>query len=341
MKLDAGRLPGALERQLQPAYLVCGDEPLLVGEARDAIVAAARSQGFDQRELHVAERGFGWDDLAAGTRALGLFAERRIIDLRLPTGKPGDRGSRVLTEYLAAPEPDILLIVSAPRLAGRDLGTRWAKAIDSAGAIVRVWPVEARDLPAWIEQRLARAGLGAERDAVLQMARRVEGNLLAAQQEIDKLALLYPGETVAADAMQAAVADNTRFDVFRLADEVLAGRTQRALRMLDTLRREGVATPLVLWALVRELRGVIQVAEALAAGQSMQAAMSEARVWQNRQAVVRAAVQRLEPRFLHHLLGTAERADARAKGRATGDAWEAITELTFGLSSGQPLYASG
>ncbi|MEM9173331.1 MAG: DNA polymerase III subunit delta, partial [Pseudomonadota bacterium] len=240
MKLKLDDLGASLSQGLLPIYLISGDEPLLVGEALDQIRTMARDNGYLERELHVAERGFDWAGLLANTGNLSLFAERRIIDLRLPTGKPGD-GSKMIAALAEQPPEDTLVLISAPKLESSQLSSKWVKAIDKAGAIVRIWPIEAGALPGWINNRLRRQGLNASRDAVLQLARRVEGNLLAAKQEIDRLALECTGGELGVDDVENTVADSTRYTIFKLADEALAGRTPRALRMLAGLQREGLA----------------------------------------------------------------------------------------------------
>ncbi|MEL7312792.1 MAG: DNA polymerase III subunit delta [Pseudomonadota bacterium] len=337
MKIATDRLAATLARGLAPIYLISGDEPLLVSEARDAILAEARSKGWDQRELFVAESGFSWDDLYASTQSLGLFAEQRLIDLRLPTGKPGDKGSRVLCEIAESPPELTMIVVTAPKLSGSAMNGKWVKSIDAAGGVIRVWPLQARELPAWLQRRLELAGLSADRDAVLQMARRVEGNLLAAKQEIDKLALLYPGQNLTAEQIAEAMGESARFDVFLLADEVLAGRAQRALRMLENLRVEGVVPVLVLWSLVREVRTLALLREAVDSGQSFSNAAGAVRIWKTRQSLMRAALDRHNAASLHKLVELSARADAAAKGRAKEDPWGLLTEIIYRLATGRAL----
>ncbi|MEO1419487.1 MAG: DNA polymerase III subunit delta [Pseudomonadota bacterium] len=340
MKVSPDRLQATLRKGLAPIYLVSGDEPLLVSEARDLIFAEAKDRGFEHRELMVAERGFDWDGLQASTQALGLFAEHRLIDLRLPTGKPGDKGAKVLGE-LATSMPELTtVVVSVPKLTGSGINAKWVKAIDAGGALVRIWPLQAKDLPAWINARLAQAGLSAERDAVLQMARRVEGNLLAAKQEIDKLAMLYPGQALTVEQIGEAMGDNARFDVFLLADEALSGRAQRALRMLRKLQQEGVVPVLVLWSIVREVRLLAGMRDAMDAGASFASASSAQRVWKTRQPLLHSAVERQDAHSLASLLVKCEQADAAAKGRLREDPWRLLTEIVFQIATGRALMSA-
>lgn len=314
-----------------------GDEVLGVGETLDAIRASARDAGFDMRELLVAERGFDWASLTAASQSMSLFSERKIIDLRIPNGKPGRQGSEAICEFLEVASDDLLLLVSAPKLDGSTMSSKWVKAIDQHGVVVRVWPPEAKDFPAWISGRLAKAGLSASRDAVLQLARRVEGNLLAAQQEIDKLSLLITEGEVTAKDIEAAVADSARYDVFLLADEALSGRVQRALRMVGGLRREGTVPVLVLWALAKEARQLAVMREALEQGEPMASLFRTHRVWQKRQAVIRQCLSRIDTAAAVQLIQLCDRADRASKGQSGEDAWQLILRIVLLLSTGRDL----
>ena len=290
MKISANHLPAQLNKSLVPCYLVTGDEPLLVQEALDAIRGAAREQGFSARELFVQATGFDWGELANTGGNLSLFAERRIIELRLPTGKPGLRGGAAIAEFAANDEPDILFLVSAPKLDRSGEAARWVKAIDAAGGVVQVWPVSPRDLPGWIQARMKRVGLAPDRDAVRLIADRVEGNLLAADQEIEKLRLLHGAGAVTAADIEHAVVDSSRYDVYKLVDAAVGGDARRALRVLAGVRTEGVEPVIVIWALTREIRMLAGLADSIRHGADLSGAMRQARVWQNRQGLVRACM---------------------------------------------------
>ena len=253
MKLAPAQLNKHLQGALAPVYVVSGDDPLLCQEAADAIRNAARQQGFDERQVFSADANFDWGTLLQAGASLSLFAQRRLLELRLPSGKPGDKGAAALMEYCANPAEDTLLLVSLPKLDGSAQKTKWGKALIEGAhcQFIQIWPVDVHQLPQWINQRLQQAGLSAQRDAVDLIAARVEGNLLAAAQEIEKLKLLAEGNQITVETVQAAVADSARFDVFGLVDAMLNGEAAHALRMLEGLRGEGVEPPVILWALAR------------------------------------------------------------------------------------------
>ena len=232
MKIPANRLDNHLREALLPSYLVCGDEPLLVQESLDAIRGAAKQRGFESRELFVQEQGFDWQALAAAANEMSLFARRRIIELRLPTGKPGRSGAAAIENLAANADDDTLIVVQAPKLDRGTANSTWAKRLQEDGAMVEVWPVAARELPAWVQRRMQAAGLTPDREAVSMIAQRVEGNLLAAQQEIEKLRLLCGEGPISGDDVRSAVSDSSRFDVYQLVDAAIAGKMRRALRIL-------------------------------------------------------------------------------------------------------------
>ncbi|MCB1845531.1 MAG: DNA polymerase III subunit delta, partial [Halioglobus sp.] len=236
MKIPANQLKPRLQKSLLPCYLVTGDEPLLVLEALDSIRASARERGFTTRDLFVATTGFDWNQLSAAGGNLSLFADKRIIELRLPTGKPGRDGSAAIADLTGNLDDDLLLVVSGPKLDKNSGSAKWVKALTAAGAHVEVWPVNRGELPAWINARMKAAGLLPDRDAVRLIADRVEGNLLAAQQEVEKLRLLLGEGQVTLDQVQRAVADSSRYDVYKLVDAAVSGDVQRAIRILGGVR---------------------------------------------------------------------------------------------------------
>lgn len=332
MKIPANQLKSQLQKSLLPCYLVTGDEPLLVQEALDNIRASARAAGFTTRDLYVATSGFDWKELGAAGGNLSLFSEKRIVELRLPTGKPGREGSQViatLTEQLA---DDLLLIVSGPKLDRNATSAKWVKALMGAGGHVAVWPVDRRELPAWINARMKAVGLQAERDAVRLIADRVEGNLLAAQQEIEKLRLLLGEGAVTAEQVQRAVADSSRYDVYKLVDAAVSGDVQRALRILGGVRAEGVEAVIVMWALTREVRALSRIADSVAGGTELGQAMQKNGVWQNRQGLVRACISRHSRSIFYRLMQALRNADASAKGQRSGDPWQQATEIVLVLA---------
>jgi len=328
--------PDRLERQLaseplRPVYLVAGGEPLLVQEAADAIRARARAQGFNEREVLDAEGSFDWNALTMGVAALSLFATQRLFDLRLPTGKPGKDGSEAIQAYCANPPPDTVLLVTAQDWSKSHAG-KWSEAIARAGHVVPVWPVKPHELLDWLGKRLHQRGLAASPAAVAMLAERVEGNLLAAAQEVDKLALLSPGTALDEDAMARFVADSARFDVFKLVESALAGDALRASRMLRALRAEGEQVPGLLPILAMEILRLGQLARVAADGGNVMSAMREARVWESKQALYRRAIDRHPAARWEIFVGEAGRIDRIAKGRDTGDAWLSLERLLVAMA---------
>lgn len=332
MPLNPGQLASRLAGGLASVYLLAGDEPLLVQEAADAVRSKARQSGFAERDVLSVEAGFNWDRLREAGANLSLFAARRLIELRLPDGKPGEAGSKVLQAYAAEPPPDTVLLVLAGALDRKVRSSRWFKALEGAGVAVYAWPVKSHQLPRWLADRMRAAGLAPEPAAVEELAALTEGNLLAAAQGVHRLSLLYPGSAVNADQVRECVADNARFNVFDFADKVLAGKVRAALRSLDRLQQEGVEPVLVLWALARELRGVAAVAGRMAAGAGVEQALNAERVWASRKRLVGQAAQRLGERQALALLRCAARADRVNKGAEPGRPWEELVNLCTGAA---------
>lgn len=297
MKLTADTLAAHLARQLLPAYHLCGDEALLVNEAADALRTAARARGFTEREVHFIERGTGWEAVQAAAATLSLFAARKVIEIRMPTGKPGAAGPRVLEGLFRGAREDLLVIVFTGRLDRETQGASWVLALEQSGARVMLDPVDPGKLTAWLAERCRRAGLEVEPQALELLAARTEGNLLAAQQEIDKMRLLCADGRLDAAAVLASVADSARFELPQLAAAIAAGDASRALRVLTGLRAEGAELPLVLWVTVRELR-------ALRRGRTR-----------------RLPFGRLAERAL--------RADRMLKGQLRGDPWDELALLAL------------
>ncbi|HET7588044.1 MAG TPA: DNA polymerase III subunit delta [Gammaproteobacteria bacterium] len=335
MKLRSEALALHLKKTLLPVYLIAGDETLLVQEAADAVRTAARQGGFDSREILFAERGFNWSRLAEAGASLSLFASRQLLELRLPTGKPGREGGQALADYAAAPPADTLLLVIASKLDKGSRNASWVKALEKAGGLVEIWPVGRGELPRWIAQRARTREVQLEADAAELLAERVEGNLLAAAQEIDKLALLTGPGRVDVAAVQNAVAASARYDVFGFVDAALAGNSARALAMLDGLKAEGVEPTLVLWALTREIRTLANAAFEVSRGQS--AAQALAKVWAKRRSVVEGALRRLGRRASKGLLLRAGEVDRIIKGPRHDEAWPALAMLTAMLAGAMPV----
>ena len=336
MRVYPDKLQSHLAGTLAAAYLVSGDEPLQTGETCDAIRQAARNAGYASREVLEVGAGFDWQQLRAEAAAFSLFAEKKIIDLRMPGGKPGTEGSKALLAYCQDPPPDTLLLLTLPKIDRQQQNTKWFKALDKLGVVIQVWPIDAQRLPGWIEQRLRQAGIQPSRDAVRMLAERVEGNLLAARQEIEKLVLLQGPGPLDAEQLAAAVTDSARYDVFELVDSALRGEAARCVHILEGIRAEGVAPPVVLWALHREARNMAQISADVAKGASVDQAISRARVFSKRTGLVRNGLKRLRTTQWLDLLDRCHRADATIKGVASGQPWLLLEAIALQMS-GQPV----
>jgi len=345
MLLKADALPAHLQARqksgtLAPVYVVAGDEPLLAIEAADAIRAAARAAGYSEREVLHADARFDWSRLAQAATGLSLFADRRIVELRLPGGKPGKTGAEALREFALSPPPDLLALISLPRLDRDTRGSRWAAALEHAAVWIDVERIERPALPEWIGSRLARNRQRAGREALEFIADRVEGNLLAAHQEIGKLALIYPPGELTLEQVADAVLNVARYDVFALAPALLAGDGARALRLLDGLRVEGEPLPLVLWVVAEELRTLLRAQEAVAAGKPFGMVARDLRIWGPREKLMPRALRRLPAARLAALLARCADIDRLVKGLAAplrdSDPWLELADVAVACASGDP-----
>ena len=317
MKLTAESLAPHLAQRLLGVYLVSGDEPLLQGEAADAVRARARAAGFSERTVHFIERAADWDDVRAASANLSLFAARRLTEIRLASGRPGTAGNAALVALIEARDPDTLLLILAPRLDREAQGADWVRAVEAHGAWLPVWPIDGEKLVPWLRARSRRLGLTLADEALAELAARVEGNLLAAHQELEKLTLLQGGEAVSAGTVAASVADSARFDVFTLGEAALDGDTARALRILAVLRAEGTEPTLVLWALVKAVRDVW----------GARSGGGRAPAWQRQAAALERALKRAPRLSFRRLMGRAARVDRLIKGRIAGNAWDELALL--------------
>lgn len=331
MTIRLDQLEQRLAKSIAPIYLLAGSEPLLVQEARQSVIAAARAQGYEEREVIVVDRGFDWQDELAAAAAPSLFASRKIIDLRLASGKPGVHGARALTDWAEKPDPDIVLVLSFGSWEAASRKSKWAKELDRAGVLVEIWPLKASQLPGWIAQRMAAAGLKADRAAVAMLAELVEGNLLAAQQEIDKLVMLGVDHVLGVADIEQAVANSAQFDGFRLAECALRGELAESLRVSAGLLRNHVAIQPVAAALYNELsltRGLMEVRDA---GGDERGYFSRARVWPMRQGPMKQAAARLAPGDMDEAFRCLSTIDLQGKGRAPGDPWMSLDSLLLFL----------
>lgn len=308
---------------LKPAYLIAGDEHLLVLEAADAVRARARELGYSERDVLDAEGSFDWDALARSASSMSLFASRRVIDLRMPTGKPGKEGGAAISEFCANPPPDTVLLITANEWSKKHEGA-WVNAVERVGMVVPVWPLKTNELFDWIKQRMTSRGLKPDRAAIDALIERIEGNLLAAAQEIEKLALLHGSKPLDAQTLEELVADSSRFDVFKLTDAALSGDSARALRIVDGLRAEGEQVPALLGWITNQLQLLARLA---AAGNNLAAAFRAEYVWQAREALYRKALARADAGHWQACLTHAARIDRISKGRGPGDAWRELERL--------------
>jgi len=341
MRIKPEQLGAALKKSLAPVYFISGDEPLQLGEIADAIRKAAKKAGFSNREILSAETGFEWNQLAFTADSYSLFADKKIIDLRLPSGTPGIEGSKALIAYCERLPEDTILLVTAGKIAGSALKTKWLEALDKKGVVIQVWPLEGNDLIHWLQQRAKQRELHIEAEGLRILASRIEGNLFAAAQEIEKLYVLYGAANLSRQQITEAVADSSRYDVFKLMDSVLAASIGRILKVLSGLRSEGVATPIVLWALTREARVLIKMKLAISQGQNREVVFKNNQIWDKRKQLISNALSRLSDRDLNNILVLSAKADRQIKGQESGDAWETLLALCLLFASAPVMACSG
>lgn len=335
MKVPAEQLAQHLERGVRPLYVVTGDEPLGIMESIDAIRAAGRRQGYGDREVFHADRGFDWLRLKASSQSLSLFSSLRLVEIHIPSGKPGNDGSKALQDYAADLPPDTLTMITLPRIDKRDQGA-WYKALDDAGVTVAAYAVELDKLPSWIGRRLSAQGQQADTETLEFIANQVEGNLLAAHQEIQKLGLLYPKGRLATEDVRNAVLNVSRFDAFQLGDAMLAGDAGRTARVLEGLKAEGVEPVALLGVLIWLLRGALKVKSAQAQGMDLVSAFGQAKIWGDRQNLMRQALGRISLKKLQSALLRMAEIDRINKGLMQGEPWLEISRLCLGLARVQP-----
>ncbi|HEX6137840.1 MAG TPA: DNA polymerase III subunit delta [Casimicrobiaceae bacterium] len=328
-----------LARRLAPLYVVHGDEPLAAIEAADAIRAAARRAGCEEREIFIVEQHFRWDAFVAANANLGLFASRKLIDVRIPSGKPGAEGALALERHARNLPADNVTLISLPRLDRATQASAWFAALAENGVAIAVAPVERAALPAWIAERLSRHGQRAARATLAFLAERCEGNLLAARQEIEKLALLLPAGELRLDDVERAVADVARYDIQELSLAWLDGDAARALRILEGLRNEGEAITLVAWQLGEDLHALAAVHDAIGRGQALASAIRNVRAWGRRQSALERAARRVRAADVLPLLRALAALDALAKGLGHGDPWDAVAAIALGMCARKPVPA--
>lgn len=332
MRLHPEQLGAHLGRGIASTYLVYGDEPLQARESLDAIRRTARDRGYQERRVFDAERGFDWSSLRGEASSLSLFAAKRLLEVHLPSGKPGDEGARALRDYAQAPPSDLVLLVSCGKLDANAQRGAWVKALDQAGLVIQARPVDRRRLALWVRQRAATKGLELTGEAAELLAERGEGNMLACAQEIDKLALLHGRGAIGLEQAVAAVFDNARYTLFALADSALAGDPVRTVKILYGLRAEGTEPILATWALARELRVLCTMAQEIARGANLERTLAAHRVWESRRELYRQALKRHDPVGLLTMLRGLGQVDRVIKGERVGDPWAALARLGLRLA---------
>nr|WP_194249418.1 DNA polymerase III subunit delta [Halomonas salicampi] len=336
-------MPAALDKQLPKVVIVAGEEPLQHRDACDAVRQAARQAGIEEREVVDVEPNFAWGKLLEVANNLSLFSTRKLIEVRLGTQKLGQEGTKTLAQYgeQLAQSEDVLLI-SMGKLDARQQKSAWFKTLDKHGLFVPVWPVDSSRLGFWLRDRAGRHGLQLDLDAARLLGERTEGNLLAADQELQKLSLMLPPNArVGVESIAQGVDDSTRFDVFNLADACLKGETSRVSRIVYGLRSEGVEAPIVLWALSRELRTLLSIHQHLDQGQSFEHACKAQKpmIFDKRRPAYQKAIARLPMKRLHKLLLMAQRLDLSVKGASPVPLWPGLHDLAFTLAGGRGMLA--
>lgn len=343
MKIKPDQLKSHLQqclqsKQLAPVFIISGDEPLLSQEAADAIRSVARQLEFTERETFDIDARFDWNQVFNETNALSLFAQKKILELRIAGGKPGDKGSKALCEICQNSNDSNLILVILPKLEKSGYQSKWMKTLESKGVHVQVWPVSPEQLPRWINQRLTQSGINASQAAIEILADRVEGNLLAAMQEINKLTLLSLEGTVDADIMSTVVADSARYNLFAFVDKMLDGDAQSAAKALRGLKNEGIEPLALLWAITRELRILNKASHQIVLGSPKDKALKNAGVWDKRIPIFRKALSRLSPAYLRMLIYQAGAIDRGVKGLRQADVWDELTTLVLSTAGSQTLH---
>lgn len=327
MRISTEDLPQHLKRGLGSLYVIHGEALLLAIEAADAIRNAAREAGYTERETIIVEQYFKWGELRNSAQSMSLFSSRKVIDLRIPSGKPGVEGAQALQDHCENLDPDTLTLISLPKLEGTAFKSKWFAALEQHGTIISADEVSLAALPTWIAGRLRRQGQSADADTLKFLADKVEGNLLAAYQEIQKLALLFPEGALTFDQVKDSVMDVARYDVFKLSEAMLTGDAERYSRILDGLRAEGTATVLILWSISEDIRALAKVSRAVQQSGNLAGALRDARVWGAKQKLIERSVRRFTPTFAERALRQAAQIDRLIKGLRQGDVWDELLQL--------------
>ena len=324
MRFKPEQLVSSLQKNLGSVYLISGDEPLQIVELADSIRQATKQAGFLEREIFSTDTGFEWSEITTSSQSMSIFGDKKVIDLRVPTANFGNEGAKTLISYCEKLPVDTVLLITCGKLNAAGMKTKWFEAVDKVGVTIQVKPLEGDELLQWLQNRLQQRGLNSDKAGLLLLAERVEGNLLAAAQEIEKLYVLYGASILTKDQIFDVVADSSRYDVFKLIDAILAANVNRIFKVLAGLRNEGIVPPVVLWALMREARTLCKVHLELSSGKSKDMVFRNNQIWDKRVGLVDKALKRLSHNQLFEILTLSAKADRQAKGQESGDVWETI-----------------
>ncbi|MFT7266900.1 MAG: DNA polymerase-3 subunit delta [Porticoccus sp.] len=332
MRLKSEQLSAHLaSKGLSSVYIISGDEPLLVQESADIIRTAAKLHGYNERNLFYADSKFDWNGVLIEASNISLFSEKKFLEIRIIAGKPGDKGSRVLQEHLAKINTETLTLIITPKLDSSSTRSKWFTAIENQGISVQIWPVSTPQLPQWLHRRLNQSGIQASQEAISVLADRVEGNLLSAIQEIEKLKLLAPEKELTGKAMSDIVADSSRFNVFVLLDKIMESEAKKACRILQGLRSEGTDATIILWAITRDLRILIKGSEAVHSGRGIDSVLQQLGVWESRKPLIKKTISRISVERLRQMLKLSGGIDRAIKGTRQGSPWDDLTTLILVL----------
>jgi len=339
MNLKAEQLAAHLRQGLQPLYLIQGDEPLQHMECADAVRREAKQAGYLSREVYYHEKGFDWSELLVSTQSMSLFSELRLIELRLGSAKIGENGAKAMMQLLQDPPSDTILLILADKPEKSVSSTKWHKTLQNQAVVVQVWPLSITQMPSWLQQRAMALQLQLDHDAALLLAQRSEGNLLAANQELEKIHLLSltadgssEKRRLGVDEVWQLVADNARYDIYSLTDAALAGQAKRAKRILSGLRAEATEPVMILWALSREIRALLQMLAKQRHGMSLNQVLQQSGVWAQRKTLIGNALKRVSRQQLEQLLCDCAYTDRVVKGMQNGQLWEDLLHLVMGLA---------
>ncbi|MBL4609013.1 MAG: DNA polymerase III subunit delta [Pseudomonadales bacterium] len=332
MKLRLDQLSQNLKNELSPIYIVSGDVPLLIQECCDQIKTRAKNAGFTEQQRFYIDKQFDWNALYQSTQSMSLFGDKKLIELRMPNGKPSDLGKTFLKELAQKQDDDNLILLITDKLDSASQRAAWFKAIEKAGIWVQVWPVEADKLPQWIHHRMRQVGLIPNNAATQIIAEKIEGNLLAASQEIEKLRLLHGEGPIDEEGVLSAITDSSRYDIFQLVETALLGNTAKAIKILRGLKQEGQESTLILWAITRELRTLASMALKLENGSPINRIFQDYRIWDKRKPAIQSSLKRLRHKEILQLIQKAQHADLAIKGLEKHDPWLVFSEIILGIS---------